>query len=58
MFLQATGQPQFEIFASDYNKFYLKVVEARIVFNANETGEITSLILHQNGQELPGKKIK
>ena len=58
LFAQATGQPQFEIFPSDYNKFYLKVVEAKVEFTANQNGEIESMTLFQNGQVLPGKKVE
>lgn len=58
LYLQATGQPQFEIFASDYNKFYLKVVDAQITFNANNKGKIDSLTLHQNNQDMPAKRIE
>ncbi|WP_223033395.1 serine hydrolase [Hanstruepera marina] len=55
---QATGQPQFELFASAYNKFYLKVVDAQVTFNANDKGKIDSLTLHQNGQNMPAKRIE
>lgn len=58
LFAQATGQPQFELFASDVNKFYLKVVEAQVTFNTNDNDEIGSLTLHQNGQNMPAKRIK
>ena len=58
LLLQATGQPQFEIFPSDNNKFYLKVVEARVEFNANSKGEIESLTLFQNGQVIPGQRVE
>jgi CubicO group peptidase (beta-lactamase class C family) len=58
LFLQATGQPKFEVFSSDQNKFYLKVVEANIVFNSDESGEIISLTLNQGGQSPVGKKIE
>ena len=58
LFLQATGQPQFEIFPSDYNIFFLKVVEARVEFNANSKGKIDSMTLFQNGQVLPGKRVE
>lgn len=58
LFAQATGQPQFELFASDYNRFYLKVVEAQVTFNANDKGKIDSLTLHQNGQDIPAKRIE
>jgi tetratricopeptide (TPR) repeat protein len=55
---QATGQPQFELFASDYNKFYLKVVEAQVTFHTNDKGKVDSLTLHQNGQNMPAKRIE
>ncbi len=58
MFAQATGQPQFEIFASAQNKFYLKVVEANVTFDADEAGTIKSMTLYQNGQVMPGKKLE
>lgn len=58
LFLQATGQPQFEIFPSDYNTFFLKVVEAKVEFNANDKGKIDSMTLFQNGQVLPGKRVE
>jgi len=58
LFLQATGQPQFEVFPSSQNEFYLKVVEASITFNKGDDGDIESLILHQGGQKVPGKKIE
>ncbi|WP_452224778.1 serine hydrolase [Lacinutrix chionoecetis] len=57
LFAQATGQPKFEIFPSAYNTFFLKVVEAKVVFNANNKGKIESLTLFQNGQELEGKRV-
>jgi len=58
LFLQATAQPQFEVFASAQNEFYLKVVQASITFNTDKTGKIESLTLHQNGQHMLGKKIE
>jgi len=58
LFIQATGQPQFEVFASSQNKFYLKVVEANFTFIADTDGNIKSLTLFQGGQNIPGKKIK
>ena len=58
LFGQATGQPQFELFASSENEFDLRIVEASITFNKADNGTIESLILHQNGQDMPGKKIE
>jgi hypothetical protein len=58
LFVQATGQPQFELFAESENTFFLKVVEAKVTFNKNPDGTIKSLTLFQGGQEMEGKKIK
>ncbi len=58
MIAQATGQAEFEIFASSENEFFLKVVEAKIIFNKDDDGTISGLTLTQNGQEMPAKKIK
>lgn len=55
---QATGQPELPVYPKSSNVFYLKVVEAQLTFNKNEDGEIESVTLNQNGQEIVGKKLK
>lgn len=57
IFAQVTGQPQFEIFPSAEDKFYLKAVDAQIKF-VKENGIVSQLILFQNGREMPAKKIE
>jgi len=52
LFVQATGQPRFEIFAQSESEFFLKVVDARITFQKD------SLILHQGGMDQKAKKVK
>lgn len=52
LFVQATGQPRFEIFAESESEFFLKVVDARITFLKD------GLILHQNGMDQKAKKVK
>jgi CubicO group peptidase (beta-lactamase class C family) len=54
---QATGQPAFPIFPESRSEFFLKVVDAQITFAENSEGQVTGLVLHQNGRDLPGKKI-
>jgi serine-type D-Ala-D-Ala carboxypeptidase/endopeptidase len=58
LYLQATGQPEFELFAETPTQFFLTVVEAKITFIKDAQGQIDRLILDQNGQQLPGQKIK
>lgn len=57
IFVQATGQPQAEIFPLSEDKFYPKVVDAQIRF-VRENGIVNQLILLQNGREMPAKKIE
>ena len=52
LFVQATGQPKFAIFAESATEFFFKVVDAQISFGGD------GMVLHQNGQNLPGKKIR
>jgi CubicO group peptidase (beta-lactamase class C family) len=55
---QATGQQPFDLFATDEDSFFLKVVDARIDFIKSSSGQVEKMVLHQNGQDIPGKKIK
>jgi D-alanyl-D-alanine-carboxypeptidase/D-alanyl-D-alanine-endopeptidase len=48
---QLTGQPFFEVFPESKADFFYKVVDAQITFVKNDKGEVTSLILHQNGDQ-------
>ena len=50
--IQATGQPKFEMFCSEKDHFFLKVVEATMVFNRDDEGAITSVTFTQGGQTL------
>ena len=58
LFAQATGQERFELFPTSPTKYYLKVVDAQVEFYSNDQGEVSSMTLFQNGQEMPGEKIE
>jgi tetratricopeptide (TPR) repeat protein len=55
---QATGQPVFELFPEAEDKFYLKVVNAKVSFIKDDKGQISGLVIHQGGRDVTGKKIK
>lgn len=55
---QATNQPAFELSPEGEDKFFLKVVNARLTFTKDDKGAVTGLIIHQGGRDVPGKKIK
>ncbi|MCU0246739.1 MAG: serine hydrolase [Bryobacter sp.] len=50
---QMTGQQQIPVFAEGEDRFFLKVVDAQIVFERNGTGAVTKLTIHQNGRKIP-----
>lgn len=56
LFAQATGQSKFPIYAKSKTEFFFKVVEASLIFNEDDNGEIASLILDQNGMRQPTVK--
>ncbi len=58
IFAQLTGQPQFEIFPEQEDIFFLKVVAAELVFDKDESGNITGVTLNQGGRQMPAKKIE
>jgi len=58
LFAQATGQPKFELYPESETKFFLKVADVQFTFVKNEEGEVTQLIIHQEGKDSPARKIK
>ncbi len=56
--MQAKGQSEFKIHPKSDRFFYLKVVEAQVIFNLNEDGQVESMTLLQGGQETTGLKLK
>jgi CubicO group peptidase (beta-lactamase class C family) len=51
LFVQATAQPRFAIFAESDSTFFLKSVDAQLTFRPD------GLVLHQNGQHAPARKV-
>ena len=47
--VQVTGQPQIDVYASEKDKFFYKVVAARIEFNRDAEGRVDSLTVFQGG---------
>lgn len=56
IYVQATGQPQFEIFPKSETRYFLKVVDAEIEFVIGPDGKTDSLILFQAGAEQHAKR--
>lgn len=58
LYVQLTGQGKFEIYPESETDFFLSVVDAQITFVKDQTGKVTSLVLHQNKVDQTAKKIK
>jgi len=58
LFVQATGQPKFELFAEGEREYFLKAVDAQVSFEVNAAGVANQLVLHQMGRDMPAKRIE
>ena len=56
LFIQASGQDKFPAFPESDTAFFLKVVDAQVSFETGANGKATGLVLHQNGQDVPGTR--
>lgn len=57
LFAQLAEQPAIPVFDMGEDRFEYDVVEAALIFNRNEKGEIIGLTLSQNGALLPAAKV-
>lgn len=55
---QASGQGKAELFAKSENTFFPKTVAATFTFVKDAQGQVTGLVLRQNGRDNPARKIK
>ena len=52
LLVQATSQPELEVYAESPTKFFYKVVDAQITFVLDDEGRVEKLILHQFGRNM------
>jgi D-alanyl-D-alanine-carboxypeptidase/D-alanyl-D-alanine-endopeptidase len=57
VFLQVSGQRAYEMFPSARDELYFKVADARVSFHRDESGGVTSLTLHQDGDDIEAARI-
>ena len=55
---QATGQQAFRLWPETQSEFFLKEVDAQISFVRDAQGTVTELVLHQNGQNVKGRRVR
>jgi CubicO group peptidase (beta-lactamase class C family) len=54
---QLTGQSAFPIFANTKDKFFYKIVNARLDFERDAEGKIVAVVLHQNGRDMRAPRV-
>lgn len=58
LFVQATGQDRFRVYAKSETEFFYRIVDAQITFHADDDGNVNELVLHQNGREMSAERIE
>jgi serine-type D-Ala-D-Ala carboxypeptidase/endopeptidase len=58
LYAQIVGQPRFRIYPGSDKNFYWRVVAAKVDFETDETGKVRKLVLHQNGKDITGRRIR
>lgn len=58
LWVHPTDQPTSRLWPETEHDFFLKEIDAQLTFVQDSTGAVTSLILHQGGRDLPGKKVQ
>jgi CubicO group peptidase (beta-lactamase class C family) len=57
LWIQPKGQPKSRLYAEKNDYFFSKVVDGQAEFIRNTDGKTASLILHQGGQQMVGKRV-
>jgi CubicO group peptidase (beta-lactamase class C family) len=58
LFVEATGQKKFEIFAETETKFFTKINDAQFEFLKEDMDKITKVVLKQGGRQAEAKRVK
>ena len=58
LFVQPAGQPKFRLLPETESDFFVNEVDAQFSFVRDAQGAVTGIVLHQGGQDVPGKKTK
>ena len=58
LLVRATDQEEFQVYPIAETEFVYKVVEAKITFVVDDDGTVNKLILHQNGRNMPGRRVE
>lgn len=52
-----TGQGTVRLWPASATEFFIREVDAQVVFDVADDGTVRGLVLHQNGRETPGRRL-
>jgi CubicO group peptidase (beta-lactamase class C family) len=58
VYSQVGTQPKIEIFPESETEFFLKVIDAQVIFEVNPEGRVAAVILRQNGRDQRAPRIQ
>ncbi len=58
LFMQATGEPRFELFPASDRDYFLSVAEVTMTFRSDSRGRANELVHHFSGVDTAGKRVK
>ena len=57
LFAQVAAQPKLEMFPETPRSYFLKVVDAQVIFEVDSQGRASAAVLHQNGRDQRAPRI-
>ena len=58
LIVRPVGQPEARLWPASETDFFLKVSNATLTFTRGADGAVTGLVLHSNGEDRPGTKVR
>jgi uncharacterized damage-inducible protein DinB len=58
LLVKPVGQPEAQLWPASETDFFLKVSTATLTFTRDSTGSVTGVVVHDNGEDRPGRKMK
>ena len=55
---KVSGEVAYRLYPASETEFFYRVADAQIKFVKNEQGQVERLVLHQNGRDIPARKVK
>jgi CubicO group peptidase (beta-lactamase class C family) len=55
---QPTAQPAIRLWPESETRFFIREVDAQVTFTVAPDGNVSGLVLHQNGRDMPGTRVR